>query len=78
MKQFAQRLKDLRAQANLTQVRLAKKSGVSLGGLRDLEQGHRRPLFETAVKLARALGVDCSAFQSPLKKPAGRPRKKKG
>jgi len=75
---FAQRLKDLRARANLTQAQLAKTSGVSLGGIRDLEQGNRRPLLETAVKLAAALGVDCTAFQEAGKQTAGRSRKSKG
>jgi transcriptional regulator with XRE-family HTH domain len=74
---FAQRLKELRAGANLTQAQLADKSGVSLGGLRDLEQGNRRPLLETAVKLAAALGVDCTAFQATLKQPGGAAEKER-
>jgi transcriptional regulator with XRE-family HTH domain len=74
---FAERLKELRAQAKMTQAQLAETSGVSLGGVRDLEQGNRRPLLETAVKLAAALGVRCTAFEKAVKKPAGRLRKRK-
>jgi hypothetical protein len=41
-----------------------------------LEHGNRRPLLETAVKLAAALGVDCTTFQGAGQQPGGRPKKK--
>jgi len=59
---FAEKLKELRAQAGLTQIQLAEASGSSLGAVRDYEQGNRIPLLPAATKLARALGVDCTAF----------------
>jgi transcriptional regulator with XRE-family HTH domain len=53
--------------------------------IRDYEQGRRKPTLDSAVMLARALGVTCEAFadcedvgEPPApKKPAAR-RKRKG
>ncbi len=86
---FAGRLKELREQARLTQQELADKAGMSKGGIADLEQARREPSWATAVALAEALGVDCTAFLEapaprpqtgrgrPPKRPRGRPRKEK-
>ncbi len=59
---FADKLKELRAKAGLSQSQLASKSGMSLGAVHDYEQGKREPSLRSAVKLADALGVDCRAF----------------
>ena len=59
---FAARLKELREIAGLTQLQLAEKVCLSLGAIRNLEQGINGATFETAVALAAALGVDCRAF----------------
>lgn len=78
---FAVRLKELREGAGLTQQKLADDAGLKLGGIRDLEQGRRKPAWETVLALCKALGVDCTAFtQEPASEstePArrGRPRK---
>src|SRR5687767_7441742 len=77
---FAGRLKELRTASRLTQKQLAETSGLKEGGIRDLEQGRRNPSWETVLALAKALGVDCTAFtQPPAEQPAepkrGRPRK---
>jgi transcriptional regulator with XRE-family HTH domain len=76
---FAGRLRELREQAGLTQQQLADAAGLSLGGIRDLEQGRRRPSWETALVLCTALGVQVAAFTvAPKEAPApkrGRPRK---
>src|SRR5271166_2904887 len=76
---FAGRLRELREQAGLSRQELADKAGLKIGGIRDLEQGRRSPVWETVVALCKALGVGCDAFtqepaeQTPAK--PGRPRK---
>jgi transcriptional regulator with XRE-family HTH domain len=51
-------LKRLREARGLSQPQLADASGVSVGFIRSLEQGHRRePTVGYALALARALGV---------------------
>ena len=50
-------------------------------GIRDLEQGRRKPSWETVLALVKALGVDCAAFTTEPEaepasaRPRGRPRK---
>lgn len=73
--QFAARLRELREAKGLTRQELADKAGMKIGGIRDLEQGLRRPLWDTAVALAQALGVNCLAF---LEEPASKPELKRG
>jgi transcriptional regulator with XRE-family HTH domain len=78
---FAGRLRELRADAGLTQAELADRAGMHLRGLTKLEQGEREPAWGTVLDLARALGVEVGAFVTdgpgeparPL--PRGRPRK---
>jgi transcriptional regulator with XRE-family HTH domain len=41
----------------MTQAQLAVRAGLSLGTLRNWEQGRREPLWSAGVNLARALGV---------------------
>jgi transcriptional regulator with XRE-family HTH domain len=76
---FAGRLRELREQAGLTQHQLGGKAGLSQAGIADLEQGRRKPAWETVVALCRALGVTPDAFlQEPRAMPErrrGRPRK---
>ncbi len=51
----------------------AERAGMSEGGVRDLEQDHRRPSWETAISLAKnTLGVTVESFAEP---PAGEPEK---
>lgn len=76
---FGPRLKELRVKAGLTQGHLAERSGLTQGGIANLEQGHREPAWSTILALCAALGVSCDAF---LQQPAdatpsgpGRPRK---
>src|SRR4051794_2049404 len=78
---FAGRLRELREAAGLSRKELAEKAGMqSEAGIRNLEQGIRKPAWETVLALATALGVDCTAFtqspttDKPLPRP-GRPRK---
>jgi transcriptional regulator with XRE-family HTH domain len=59
---FAERLHQLRDAKSLSREQLAEASGLSRGVIRDYEQGKRKPTLESAFKLAKALGVDCTAF----------------
>ena len=62
MATFAQLLQSQRERAGLTQAGLAGASGLSLGAIRDYEQGKREPSLRSAVMLAKALGVSVEAF----------------
>lgn len=62
---FGKILKELRIKAGMTQAELAAASGVSLGSVRNLEQGIRKPTWETVQKLARALKEPFDSFAEP-------------
>ena len=62
MPTFAERLRELREKAGLTQQQLAEASGLPVGSLRNYEQGQREPYWQVVFKLAAALGVSCEAF----------------
>jgi transcriptional regulator with XRE-family HTH domain len=59
---FPERLRELRDAAGLSEAKLAEISGVPFGTLHNYGLGLRKPTFAAVVKLARALGVDCTAF----------------
>jgi transcriptional regulator with XRE-family HTH domain len=59
---LAEKLKELRNRAGLSQSELARASGLSLAAIQDYEQDRREPRFPSLVKLAAALGTDCRAF----------------
>jgi transcriptional regulator with XRE-family HTH domain len=59
---FAERLRELRDAAGLSEARLAKASGVPFGSIHEYGLARRRPSFEAVVKIARALGTTCEAF----------------
>src|SRR5258707_9904659 len=59
---FAERLRDLRDKAGLSEAALAKKSGVPFGTIHFYGLGRRKPTFSAVVKVAAALGVTCAAF----------------
>jgi transcriptional regulator with XRE-family HTH domain len=60
---FKSRLKELREQAGLTQAELAKRSGLHSMAISKLGQGQRKPAWATVLALAKALGMECTAFQ---------------
>jgi len=62
MATFSEQLQAERRKRDLTQGQLAAAAGVPVGTLRDYEQGKRTPLFPNVLKLAKALGVDCTVF----------------
>src|SRR5262245_50889624 len=60
---FALRLKALREKAELTQQALADEAGIKISIINKIESGQRKhPRMDTLHRLARALGVDVSAF----------------
>jgi transcriptional regulator with XRE-family HTH domain len=78
---FAGNIKELRRRVGLTQAALASACSLSLGVIRDYEQGKREPVLRSALRLARALGVSVEelgkgiedgAAAAPARKPAGR------
>jgi transcriptional regulator with XRE-family HTH domain len=77
---FAQRLRQVRTKAGLTQQELADRSGLAWSTIQQFEVGRREPSFAALVKLAAGLGVSLSAFDQPApepEKPARRRRKGK-
>ena len=54
---FAERLKELRKQAHLTQVELAKRLGIGQSSYADWERGKKKPTQENLVKIAQILNV---------------------
>lgn len=64
---FGKRLVELRRAAGLSQPELAEKAGVSLGGLRGLEQGRRLPRWDIAVALSVALKCSLDSFTTKRK-----------
>ncbi len=73
MKTFGEGLKGLRESTGLTQAALAQRTGLSLGVIRDYEQGRKEPSLRSAFKMADALGVSCDAFKDYIgeEKPKG-------
>lgn len=53
---IARALRVKRAEANMSQEELAKRSGVSVDAIRSYERQMSLPLLETAYKIAEALG----------------------
>jgi transcriptional regulator with XRE-family HTH domain len=57
----------------MSQPELARAANVSVGALRNWEQGRRVPLFDAAIRLAQALGVSLDELAV-----IGPPEEKKG
>ena len=62
--------KRLREDAGLSQAALAEAAGMNVFGVAKIEQGLREPGWGTVLKLAAALGVECTAFfaRAPAKR----------
>jgi len=61
---FGTKVRMLRERKGLTQRELAERSGLTLAGVSQQEQGRRKKLlWESVVRLARALGVSTAAFE---------------
>ena len=55
--EFSERLKKLRKQAQLTQVDVAEKLGISQPAYASWERGNKKPTQENLVKIAQVLNV---------------------
>jgi transcriptional regulator with XRE-family HTH domain len=73
---FAYRLKQLRAAAGLSQPALAAAAAVSLGSLRGWELGRHEPGLSALLRLAGGLGVELNAFAMEAG-PGRKPRRRK-
>lgn len=60
---FGERLKKLRADAELSQTELAAKAGMESNSLARLERGVTQPSWATVLKLAAALGCEPNDFR---------------
>jgi transcriptional regulator with XRE-family HTH domain len=88
MEEFADKLRELREKANLTQEALARKANLSLGYVAKLEQGKANPSWTTVRALAKALGKTPNDFlrdapfasepEAPKKTPAKKSKKSDG
>jgi transcriptional regulator with XRE-family HTH domain len=74
---FGQRLQRLRAEAGLTQERVATAAGVPVQTLRNWEHDRRQPLIGIALPLARALGVSVDTLVGDNATAAAKPAKRK-
>ena len=72
---FGKLVAELREQKGMTQKSLAKASDMAVQSIAKLEQGWADPVWSTVQKLAAALGVNCSAFESVPSKPKKAPKK---
>jgi transcriptional regulator with XRE-family HTH domain len=61
---FGERLRQLRTDAGLTQQQLAERSGCHPMTIAKLERGVQEPAWPLVQVLAKALGVNCLAFNS--------------
>ena len=61
---LAERLLELRIDANLSQARLAEIAGVDRKTINRIENGHFSPALDTIVRLSVALGITPSALLS--------------
>ncbi len=59
---FGEKLRELRVAAGMTQEALARAAGLSLGNVRNYEQGLREPRWQNLFQLAAALGVSTNVF----------------
>jgi transcriptional regulator with XRE-family HTH domain len=69
---FNEKLRALREKAELTQEALARATNLSVSTIVKLERGGMDPSWSTVQRLAKSLGVDCTAFED-----GERPRKGK-
>lgn len=69
---FGKRLKELREAAGMTQEGLARAAELSTSAVARIEQRGKDPAWSTVRRLARALGVPLSAFETEEDEGSGR------
>jgi transcriptional regulator with XRE-family HTH domain len=74
-KAMGERLQQMREEIGMSQSQLARAAGVPLTSLRNWEQGHRMPLFDSVVRVAKALGVSLDRLAGVDEPPARKRRK---
>jgi transcriptional regulator with XRE-family HTH domain len=72
---FAEKLRELRDAAGLSEAKLAGASGLTFSTVHGYGLGRRKPSFEAAVRLARALGVSVESFAGCVEGPQPPPKK---
>jgi transcriptional regulator with XRE-family HTH domain len=82
---FAKKLRELREARGMSLYGLAKRTGLTLPAVMNLDSGRSKPSWETVEILCAALEVSADEFrdptvvpQGPLPKKVGRPRKEGG
>jgi len=60
--EFGARLRAIREEEGLTQAELAARAGMHKQIISELERGTRQPVWETACRLAKALGRGLDDF----------------
>lgn len=60
---FKDKLRELRDAAEMSEAKLAKACGVSFSTIHQYGMGLRLPSYVAVVRITKALGVDCTAFQ---------------
>lgn len=61
---FSERLRELRAEKDVTQIELAKKTGLSNGCIAMLEINKREPTGNTLIALSNFLNVQSTIFSA--------------
>ena len=59
-------IRNRRRSLGLSQAQLAVRAGISEAEISRLEAGHRRPNFETGIRLAQALGLSAEDLYRQL------------
>jgi len=76
---FGAKLKAVREEKGISQSLLAELAGCHAFPISKLERGEQEPAWPLVIVLARALGVDCTAFIEPSPQlPAAEPSRPKG
>jgi len=74
---FGERLKELRDRAGWSQQDLATEAGLGIATVAKLERGVTDPSWSTVTALAKALGMDVSAFSGTVAPPPKTPKRRK-
>jgi transcriptional regulator with XRE-family HTH domain len=74
---FASWLTKARVAAGMSSYRLAQLAGITKQAVSNLELGKRQPTLDTAIKLARVLGVGLDALVMDNSTAAAKPAKRK-
>ncbi len=61
-KQIGERIRTLREMRGLTMEKLAYESGISKGGLSEIERGMKEPRISTLVKICETLEISMKDF----------------